>query len=56
MNGGHEWELELKVLFESGYTRDAIMRDGRLESGVDLILKPFALVALAAGVRDMLGR
>lgn len=46
----------LKVLFASGYTRDAILRDGRLEAGVDLISKPFTFAALAAKVRDSLGR
>lgn len=46
----------LKVLFTSGYTREAIMRDGRLEPGVDLISKPFTYVTLAAKVRDLLDR
>jgi PAS domain S-box-containing protein len=46
----------LKVLFTSGYTREAIMRDGRLEPGVDLISKPFTFVTLAAKVRDLLDR
>jgi signal transduction histidine kinase len=31
----------LKILFTSGYTRDAIMKDGRLEPGLDLLSKPF---------------
>ena len=46
----------LKVLFTSGYTRDAIMRDGRLEAGVDLLSKPFTYVSLAEKVRDLLDR
>lgn len=46
----------LKVLFTSGYTREAIMRDGRLEPGVDLISKPFTYITLAAKVRDLLDR
>jgi PAS domain S-box-containing protein len=46
----------LKVLFNSGYTRDAIMRDGRLEPGVDLISKPFTFSTLAAKVRELLDR
>jgi PAS domain S-box-containing protein len=46
----------LKVLFTSGYTRDAIMRDGRLEPGLDLLSKPFTYVSLAAKVRDLLDR
>ncbi|MCP3732482.1 hypothetical protein M9978_18830 [Sphingomonas sp. MG17] len=47
---------QLKVLFASGYTRDAIMRDDRLEAGVDLISKPFTDASLAAKVREALGR
>jgi len=47
---------DLRVLFTSGYTREAIMRDGRLEPGVDLLLKPFTFVTLAAKVRDLLDR
>ena len=47
---------DLKVLFTSGYTRDAIMHDGRLEAGVDLISKPFSFMTLAAKVRDLLDR
>jgi len=46
----------LKVLFASGYTRDAIMHDARLEAGIDLISKPFTYATLAAKVRDTLGR
>jgi PAS domain S-box-containing protein len=46
----------VKVLFTSGYTRDAIMRDGRLEPGVDLLSKPFNYVTLAAKTRDLLDR
>ncbi len=47
---------DLRVLFNSGYTREAIMRDGRLEVGVDLISKPFTYAMLAAKVRELLDR
>jgi CheY-like chemotaxis protein len=46
----------LRVLFTSGYTRDAIMKDGRLAAGVDLLSKPFTHASLAARVRDVLDR
>jgi PAS domain S-box-containing protein len=46
----------LKVLFNSGYTRDAIMRDGRLQAGVDLLSKPFTFATLATKVRELLDR
>lgn len=45
---------ELKVLYTSGYTRNAIVHNGRLDAGVEMIAKPFTYQALAARVRDML--
>lgn len=51
-----ERDSSLKVLFVSGYPRDAIMRAGRLEPGVDLISKPFTYTSLASKVRDLLDR
>jgi signal transduction histidine kinase len=47
---------DLKVLFTTGYTRNAIVHDGRLDHGVDLISKPFTFAALAAKVRQILDR
>jgi CheY-like chemotaxis protein len=44
----------LKVLFTTGYTRNAIVHQGRLDPGVQMIGKPFSMDALAAKVRDML--
>jgi PAS domain S-box-containing protein len=44
----------LKVLFTTGYARDAIVHQGRLDPGVELITKPFAYGDLAARVRDIL--
>jgi DNA-binding response OmpR family regulator len=45
---------DLKVLFTSGYTRNAIVHDGRLDPGVELISKPFTQTALANKLRDIL--
>ena len=45
---------KLKVLFTTGYARDAIVHEGRLDPGVQLITKPFAYAALSGKVRDML--
>ncbi|WP_313807133.1 GAF domain-containing protein [Sphingobium sp.] len=45
---------ELKVLFTSGYPRDGVMRDGRLEAGIALLPKPFALGDLAGQIRGLL--
>ena len=44
----------LKVLFTTGYARNAIVHQGRLDPGVELLSKPFAYVDLAARVRDLL--
>ncbi len=44
----------LKVLFTTGYARNAIFHHGRLDKGVQLLTKPFSLADLAAKVRDVL--
>jgi CheY-like chemotaxis protein len=44
----------LKVLFTTGYARNAIIHHGRLDKGVELITKPFTFNDLAAKVRDIL--
>jgi PAS domain S-box-containing protein len=45
---------DLKVLFTTGYARNAIVHGGRLDPGVELITKPFSQAALAAKLRDIL--
>ena len=45
----------MKVLFVSGYTDDAIVRQGVLEPGVEFLQKPFPLATLARRIRDILG-
>ena len=44
----------LKVLFTTGYARNAIVHDGRVDPGVQLITKPFTYAALAGKLRDIL--
>ena len=44
----------LRVLYMTGYSRDAIMWNGRLDPGVHLLGKPFSLEELAAKVRSRL--
>jgi PAS domain S-box-containing protein len=44
----------LKVLFTSGYARNAVVHHGRLDRGVELIVKPFTYATLATRVRRML--
>jgi PAS domain S-box-containing protein len=45
---------ELKLLFMTGYTRNAIVHDGRLDPDVALLGKPFTYDQLAAKVRAQL--
>jgi CheY-like chemotaxis protein len=44
----------LKVLFMTGYSRNAIVHQGRLDSGVELIQKPLVSEQLATTVRRIL--
>ena len=45
---------DLKVLFTTGYSRNAIVHQGRLDPGVAMIQKPITQDALAARIRDLL--
>lgn len=49
-----EAKPNLKVLFTTGYARNAIVHHGRLDPGVQLITKPFTVSDLATRVRDIL--
>jgi CheY-like chemotaxis protein len=42
------------VLFTTGYARNAIVHQGRLDPGVELLTKPFTRVQLASRIRDVL--
>ncbi len=44
----------LRVLYMTGYSRDALSRNGRLSPGVHVLGKPFSLDELAAKVRSRL--
>ena len=46
---------DLEVLYVSGYTKDEIVRKGRLDRGVRLLQKPFTRGELAHEVRDVIG-
>jgi CheY-like chemotaxis protein len=44
----------LKVLFTTGYTRNAVVHNGVLDPGTHFLTKPFDIEQLAAKVRDVL--
>jgi signal transduction histidine kinase len=45
-----------KVLFMTGYSRNAIVHHGRLDPRVEMIQKPFTEATLAARIRELLDR
>jgi signal transduction histidine kinase len=46
---------DLKVLYTTGYTRNAIVHNGVVDYGVAFIQKPFTIPALARKLREVLG-
>lgn len=45
---------DIKVLFTSGYTDNAIVHHGRLDAGTQLLVKPYSRISLALRIRDVL--
>jgi PAS domain S-box-containing protein len=45
---------DMKVLYTTGYARNAIVHQGRLDPGVHLLSKPFTYAQLARKLRDIL--
>ncbi|THD57490.1 MAG: PAS domain-containing sensor histidine kinase [Phenylobacterium sp.] len=45
---------DLRVLYTTGYTRNAIVHNGVLDPGVDILPKPFAVEELAMKLREVL--
>jgi PAS domain S-box-containing protein len=45
---------DIKVLFTTGYAQNAIIHHGRLDPGLQLIVKPFSFAGLAAKIRQIL--
>jgi CheY-like chemotaxis protein len=49
-----ERQADIRVLFMSGYTRNAILHNGQLDDGVQLLTKPFRKADLAQKLREVL--
>ncbi|KKZ83991.1 histidine kinase [Rhizobium phaseoli] len=49
-----ELQPAVKALFTTGYSRNAIVHQGRLDKGVHLLQKPFSIKDLAVRVRSVL--
>ena len=45
---------DMKVLFTSGYAENALVHDGKLDDGIQLINKPYTKEALAQRIRRVL--
>ncbi|MDT9599931.1 CHASE3 domain-containing protein [Sphingosinicella rhizophila] len=45
---------DLKILYTTGYTRNAVVHNGIVDYGVAFLAKPFSIDALARKVRDIL--
>jgi len=60
VNGRHVAEAarnlrpEIKVLFITGYAENAVLSHGRIDTGMQVLTKPFAMEALASRIRGLL--
>jgi PAS domain S-box-containing protein len=54
-DAAREGRPDLKVLFITGYAENAAIAHGFLAPGMEMVTKPFAVDALAARIREMIG-
>ena len=47
---------DLKVLFITGYAENAVLNHGHLDPGMHVLVKPFAMEALASRIKELIGR
>ena len=53
-DAGRERRRDLKVLFITGYAENAVVGNGHLEPGMQVLTKPFAMEALALRIKDLI--
>ncbi len=53
-DAGRRTRPGLKVLFVTGYAEDATVDSDQLEPGMEVLTKPFMMMALSAKIRDMI--
>jgi DNA-binding response OmpR family regulator len=46
----------LKILFITGYAENAVVGNGHLEPGMEVLTKPFVIATLGNRIRDLLAR
>jgi DNA-binding response OmpR family regulator len=47
---------DMRILYVSGYSDEAIARQGQLTQGIELLSKPFTPGVLTAKIRELLDR
>ena len=47
---------EMRILYVSGYSEEAIARQGQLTKGIELLSKPFTPGVLTTKIRELLDR
>ncbi|WP_216839342.1 PAS domain S-box protein [Caulobacter sp. S45] len=55
-DAGRALRPDLKVLFITGYAENAVIGNGHLDPGMQILTKPFAMEALASKIGEMIGR
>jgi CheY-like chemotaxis protein len=55
-DAGRSTRPNLKVLFITGYAESAVLGNGHLEPGMEVITKPFAITALGTKIHDMIAQ
>ncbi len=46
----------LRILFITGYAENAVVGNGHLEPGMEIMTKPFVIATLGNRIRDLLAR